>query len=209
MFNVTKSAAPATPFTYQDELVVQQIKDDFFDKCYLCEEKVPRHLEVEHFYPQLHFPLLINNWNNLICICEKCNKIRPKNINTVGQEVYDPCTHDVDNFIKLKFNDSQEIDINIVDTTNPLDVNTKALLDRIHNGIGSKSLSYKDLRKLIINEVAEFELAIENYFTTNIKDGYRVLIKKYLSNKSAFTAFKRWIVRDNPKYSVEFLVLFD
>lgn len=209
MFNVTKSAAPAIPFTYQDELVVQKIKNDFFDKCYLCEEKVPRHLEVEHFFPQVHYPLLINDWNNLISICEKCNKIRPKNVNCAGHEVYHPCNHDVDNFIKLKFNSKQEVEITIVDLTNPLNTNTKALLDRIHNGTNTKSLSYKDLRKLIMNEIGDFELAIENYYNTNIKDGYRVLIEKSLSKKSAFTAFKRWMVRDDAKLSAEFLGLFD
>jgi len=209
MFNVIKSASPPTPFLFSDENVVQLVKDDFFEKCYLCEENVPRHLEVEHFYPQAHFPLKINDWDNLISICQKCNKIRPKNVNTLGEEVYNPCSDDVDSFIKLKLNADLTIDISYTDATTPKNINTVTLLDRIHNGIGTASLSYKDLRKLIAKELANFNLAIENYYQVSIKDGYKEVLSDFLSKKSQFTAFKRWIIRDDVKLNAEFNALFD
>ena len=103
MFNVVKSPVPSGNFKYTDQHIIDLVKADFFYKCYLCEEKIPRHLEVEHFYPQKYFPHLENDWTNLLCICEKCNKIRRKNINTTNEnEVLDCCTADVENMILLK-----------------------------------------------------------------------------------------------------------
>jgi hypothetical protein len=88
-------------------------------------------------------------------------------------------------------------------------INTISLLDRIHNGIGTKSLSYKDLRKLVYLEIAELISTIENYHNLTIKEGYGAIIKKKLSRTAPFTAFKRWHIRDDIKLAIIFEVLFD
>lgn len=164
MFNVVKSPAPQGDFLYNDVIVVELIRQDFFDKCYLCEEKTPRHLEVEHFYPLSYFPHLKNDWNYLLCICNKCNKIRPKNINTTDEnEVLDCCTTDVENLILLKFNNSDSSISFTGANGNIIITNTIKLLQRIHNGIDTASNSYIDLRKLIAQELAELEDEINSF----------------------------------------------
>ncbi len=207
MFNVVKSIAPRTDFSYHDNDVVALVKADFFDKCYLCEEKTPRHLEVEHFYPQAYYPHQINDWNNLLCICEKCNKIRPKKINTTAtDEVLNCCTEDVEAAITLRYRETNSTLEIVSNNVSAKTQNTANLLNKIHNGIGSLSLSFVDLRKLMTEELAELLVEIEYFETTILKTVFRERIKKRLSRASCFTAVKRTFIKDKHP---ELTFLFD
>lgn len=207
MFNVTKSAAPAEPFAYNDPAVVALVRNDFHDKCYLCEEKALRHLEVEHFYPQAYYPHLTNDWDNLLCICEKCNKIRPKAINTDDKnEVLNCWVDDVETAITLRYNEAGD---NVEIQSNALSVktiNTIDLLHRIHNGINTTSNSYVDLRRLIAEELGKLVEAIGYFETTVLKRAFREKIKAQLSRTSCFSAVKRTFIRDRHP---SFVPLFD
>ena len=198
MFNVKKSDKPAGDFLYNDGHIVKLVKADFFDKCYLCEEKTPRHLEVEHFYPQAYYPEKIHDWNNLICICEKCNKIRPKIINTDKDDsVLNPCTDNVETLIELKYNPA---DYSISITSGKADIvvsNSINLLERIHNGINTASLSFTDLRKLIATEIAELEDEIYNLYNYQLEKVFTKRIKERLTRQSAFFAIKKTFIQEN------------
>jgi len=198
MFKVTKSEMPAGDFKYTDKAVKEQIKKDFFHKCYLCEEKTPRHLEVEHFYPQSSFPEKKHDWDNLICICEKCNKIRPKKINT-GEEdaVLNPCKDDVEKLIQLRYNCvDYSVSVSSGAATTIIN-NTIGLLHRIHNGADSLSYSFIDLRKLIAAELTELEEEINNLSIYNLEAVFTKRIQKRLSRQSAFTAIKKTFILEN------------
>lgn len=206
MFNVQKSPAPTGHFRYNDHSVQRQVKDDFFGKCYLCEEKTPRHLEVEHFYPQAYYPHLVHDWNNLLCICEKCNKIRPKQINThSGNEVLNCCEEDVESLIRLRYL-AKEQAVQFGTASNAKVEQTIDLLQRIHNGLGTQSKSYVDLRKLIAQELSKLEDDINNWMEYDLEKPFKEKIKSRLSRRSAFTAIKRTYISDNYP---EFIELFD
>lgn len=207
MFNVSKSAPPAGPFAYNAPVVVALVRNDFYDKCYLCEEKTPRHLEVEHFYPQAFCQHLINDWQNLLCICGKCNKLRPKTINTINEnEVLNCCVDDVENSITLRFDEktsSLQIAANDVSVKAR---NTVYLLEKIHNGKNTTSVSHIDLQKLMATELAELEEEIGYFATTVLKNAFRKKIQKRLSRTSCFSAVKRTFIKDRHP---EFIDLFD
>jgi hypothetical protein len=206
MFNVIKSTAPSGAYRYNDVAIVQTIKNDFFEKCYLCEEKTPRHLQVEHFYPQVFYPHLIHHWDNLLCICEKCNTIRPKQINTNSEdEVLNCCEDDVEQLIKLRYL-AKEKSVEIGGPTEKKVQQTIELLDRIHNGKDSKSNSFVDLRKLIAQELAKLEDDINNFTDYQLERPFKDKIKQRLSRKSAFMAIKRTYIND---FNPEFTELFD
>jgi len=86
MINIQKRSAPKHSFKYNDNDIVEIIRNDFFHLCYICEEYVPIHFEIDHFFPKGHkeFEHLIHEWDNLFYSCEKCNRIRPKNLNLKG-----------------------------------------------------------------------------------------------------------------------------
>jgi len=209
MINIKRSNKPNFSFKYDDFEIVKLLKNDFFELCYICEEYVPIHFEIDHFEPkgQLEFANKIHDWENLFYICEKCNGVRPKNINTKGKEVLNNCIDDVENLIYLQIIDNK---VNIILNSNDLkSINTKKLLNRIFNGIESKSKSYIYLRQEIKKSIEKFEKSIKKYYLN--KDVYEseiieLLSKKTMSELSSYISFKRQLVRE--KY-VELVEHFD
>lgn len=198
MVNIKRSKAPKAPFRYNDPTVVEQIRHDFFVLCYLCEEYVLRHYEIDHFHPQKYFPELENDWDNLFYCCEKCNKIRPKNINTTGNKVLNNCSDDVEQ-IELSYN-SKTAKITIKsDDASEKTKNTIKLLHRIYNGIGSTSKDYILLRQEIKDELAEFKKDLKKYQKNKLfKDAVRQrLSPETRTRKSQFVSFKRQIIKDS------------
>ena len=225
MINVKKSSEPKGKFKYTDKVIKEKVKIDFFNLCYLCEERELRHSEIDHFYPkgEKYFPEKINNWNNLFLICEKCNKVRPKNINSVkNEEVYNNCVDDVESLISLSYDfEADQVKIESLENT-VKSRNTVKLLERIYNGRGSQSPDYLELQKEIKNKTSYFQQAIDNYFNVKVeqlKDNYRNIVIDFISkkynlnekvdyNKVGFVSFKRNIINNNSKYH-EFKNSFD
>jgi uncharacterized protein (TIGR02646 family) len=55
------------------EGVSDQLKNDFHNKCYLCED-MPQTIETEHFKPVKEYQDLRLDWENLFYSCRTCNK---------------------------------------------------------------------------------------------------------------------------------------
>lgn len=228
MINVTKSTAPRTVFRYNEADIVAQIKDDFQEMCFLCEEVALRHSEVEHFYPvNGGWADREHDWDNLFWICGKCNKIKSDSYNrkndksTVENQILNNLSDDVENILQLSLNIPQtSINITIYTTDSVLlqkATTTKVLLNKIYNGIDTTSPSYIDLQKMIVTEMAKFRSLLREYDNQKKPVWYRQLqeieIAKRLSKRtktseSSFVGFKRYIIRNNPKYK-EFEKYFD
>jgi uncharacterized protein (TIGR02646 family) len=216
MINIIRSQLPQGEIDFQNPIIREIIKNDFFRMCYLCEE-VTRHYEIDHFYPQKFYPNDVNNWDNLFYICQKCNKIKPKNINTHSHnEILNSCFDDVESLIVLRYKSTE--DIVEISTDNQDDritlkiKETIKLLRRVYNGEKDTQV---DLRQGIKNELAEFvkildkyEKAIERFkfiYETQIKQR---LSKRNLNEKSSFVSFKRRVILDNPQW-LHFKIYFD
>lgn len=224
MINITKSSAPKGKFLYTDKDIKEKVKKDFFNLCYLCEERSPRHSEIDHFYPQKYFSRRINDWDNFFLICEKCNKLRSKDINeTIDKEIYNNCIDNVEELIILHYDfDNNQIKIKSADDSTKAK-NTVNLLERIYNGKGSKSTDYFELQEEIKNKINHFQTAFDNFLNIKIeklKENYKNIIIDYMSkhynlktenidyNKVGFVSFKRQIIKDNSAYH-EFQEYFD
>jgi hypothetical protein len=193
---------------YDDRAVKDSLKIDFNKKCYLCEE-VTRHFEVEHFYPQKYYLRLIQEYVNLFYCCQKCNKVKPKKINTSSDnEILNCCDINVEAYIKLKLNIKEcKIDIIQLQQNILLDVqikNTMILLDRIYNGKNSQSNSCEDLREEITTVVASFRKKLDKYQKTKLKRAICEDLKEDLDTSSSYSTFKRWIIRDNQALNRDF-----
>jgi HNH endonuclease len=216
MINITKSSAPEGEFLYTDKDIKEKVKKDFFNLCYLCEERSPKHSEIDHFYPQKYFDKRINDWDNLFLICEKCNKLRPKNTNaTPDKEVYNNCIDNVEGLIALYYDfTNNQIKIKISKDTIKAK-NTVNLLERIYNGKGSKSTDYFELQEEIKNKINHFQIAFDNFLNIKIeflKENYKNIVIDFISkeynlktenidyNKVGFVSFKRQIIKDNSAF---------
>ena len=206
MINIQRSEVPKHKFKYNDEDIKQKIREDFYHLCYICEENVSVSFEIDHFYPKgiEEFKHLEHNWDNLFCICSKCNKERPKDINTNDKEVLNNCKDDVEKKIGLKF-EKIKTGTRIQITPNAKDIKTKntvKLLNRIYNGIGAPDKNKRShiyRREAIEKKIVEFEVSLEKYrknedlFEDIIKDR---LSKKPTTGNNMYVSFKRQIIRE-------------
>lgn len=223
MINVTKSQpAPlclseekAKPNgIYRREEVRERLIKDFNGKCYICEDSDLTNIEIEHFIPHLGKNIDLRfDWNNLFYTCGHCNRIKGTRLDLLN------CTnpsHNIIERIKFHINPIPFSEAQISTTSNfvedTLTLNTVLLLRDIYNYTGKDSNSFDqalNLRKKVVVEIMEFQKYLVDYFYTRglneaDKDELRAKIRRKLHPESQFTAFKIWIIKNNPKISQEF-----
>jgi len=205
MINIKKSLSTGT-INYKDESVRKKVRDEFLKKCYMCEGTPIQNYEIDHFYPQNIFPHLINSYENLFYICSKCNKIRPKDINTSSDnEVLDNTTDDVEKYITLDVSLDEckkaIITANYTGNTNidkKVD-NTIFLLEKIYNGKGTTSESYICLKDDIVDDVIQFlsDLVLyeDDYKGTQFESRFKNKLLIELDKSSKYSSFKNTIFK--------------
>ncbi len=88
-------------------------------------------------------------------------------------------------------------------------VNTAGLLDRVYNGHTKlKSKEAHNIRRALLKEILDFQKWLNAYYDDESEDDEKQFamnkIGKHLKPKSAFCAFKRWIIRGNRNFMNEF-----
>lgn len=199
--------APNITSSYNTADVLKRLKDDFHNKCYICEEKEPKDINIEHFVAHKGDSLLKLDWNNLFLSCTHCNNVKSdsfqnllnctKREDKVDEALYYHC----DPFPKEK------AEFRIIIPSTKVD-ETKELLEKTFNGeyTAQKTLESANLRSLLVKEIRIFQGFLFDYdeCCEEDKEYFLKKIKYHLSNQSAFTAFKRWIIRDNESLNREF-----
>jgi len=196
--------------SYNQPDVVEMLGHDFKRKCYICEIK-PTTFNIEHFVPHKGNKDLEFDWNNLFLVCGHCNTIKSDKYDNILN-----CTNihdDVENKLKYTFEPIDKvIKIRALDTEQKTN-NTKDLLVAVYNGTTSlKELDVENLIEYLENEIDNFQEKLKKYLKTNeieVKELYLPKIREHLSRASNFTAFKRWIIKNNPKLKAEFEQYFD
>jgi len=190
--------------SYSTPDIVKILEEDFYNKCYICEEKAPKDINVEHFVAHQGDNTLKFDWNNLFLSCAHCNNIKSNTYNNLLN-----CTilnDDVDTAIHYYCNPMPK-EKPVFDILIPSDkaTETKELLDKCFNGehTGQKTLEGSNLRSILLQEIRIFQELLFDY-EEDQDSFYLIKIKYHLNHKSAFTAFKRWIVRDNDYLKNEF-----
>lgn len=193
--------------------VLERIHKDFKNKCYICEQSEPTSINIEHFVAHKGDIHLMFDWYNLFYSCAHCNNI--KLAIAIFNNILN-CTVEsdgVDTKIKYEYEISLDNEIAYVRIT-PLNtddktINTARLLTAVYNGTTNmKRLESINLRKMVLRELRFFNtltVTHENNIKNNIADNViKDEIIRYLAPSSHFTAFKRWIIRDNDFLNREF-----
>lgn len=197
---------------YRHADILEAIKNDFKNKCYICEWKNPTSINVEHFIPHKGDKDLKFSWDNLFWSCYHCNITKSATyINILN------CTIDSDNVdtkIKYTINIFPFGDVELKAVEDSAKVHeTVRFLHAVYNGSTPlKKIESENMRDAIRDEIISFRATLCNYYKTEIsdsKDFYLREIREHLSKNSGFTAFKRWIVLDNPKMKEDFEKFFD
>jgi len=191
--------------------VIKRLKEDFLNKCYLCETEAPQSINVEHFVPHKGNTDLKFDWNNLFFCCAHCNNTK------LAKTEYDnilnciQLEHDVERWIKYEIKPfpKEKVVITAMKQDDKMVCKTIRLLEAIYNGSGTniKELESENLRDDLVNEICNFQKALMKYDKEpdkSEKAGYFKHIKRHLNKASAFCAFKRWIIRENEYLYKEF-----
>lgn len=207
---------------YRCAEVLDRLQADFHDKCYLCEQKNPTNINVEHFIPHRGNEAIKLSWDNLFWVCGHCNNTKEqieKGADSV-QRFLD-CSQekqDVLNWIKYCFTPIAKASVNLENkctdvTFHNFTENTIKLLNAIYNGTTPlKTKESENLKRSLRTEIDAFYKVINEYYDDPQEMDKPFLlrnIKTRLSKKSAFTAFKRWIILENSILKAEFEKYFD
>lgn len=204
--------AKAKHTTYNTENVNAALHEIFHGKCYICENKNGSSYQIEHLIPHHGKEELKYDWNNLFWACAHCNNTK----SGCDDLILDCTKEDVDQRIAFRkegyFGTTERFVFVPLDEHEETQ-NTVTLLQNAYYGTTpQKKIEARILRKQLRENVSKFKSYIRDYEDleqgSEEKEDLEILIKRELSEKSEFTAFKRWLIRDNEKLA-EFLKYCD
>lgn len=189
---------------YRKGEVLITLAEDCNMKCYICEDK-PTTINVEHIVPHRNDIALKYAWTNLFIACGHCNSIKGMKFNNIIK----PTECEPEDHIAL----SVEIMENMIEkvvvealSTDCSTLQTAELLNFVYNGgtTDIKDIECSNLRNHhLLPNLRIFLQYIRNYLEEpNL--GYDEIIRNEIDRSSAFAAFKRKIVRDDPILSTVF-----
>ncbi len=181
--------------------VLDELIKIFYNKCYLCEEKYISSINVEHFISHQGNINLKFDWENLFLGCSHCNNQK----NDKFDDILDCTKDDVVNSMKYELPTrfpKAKVKIVAVNTDKKTKETVK-LLNLIYEGkTATKDKESANIKIKVMFEIDRFETLLNKISDiNNIPIDLQKELKESLSKESPFSAFKRWIVKNNKKYS--------
>lgn len=181
--------------------VLDELIKIFYNKCYLCEEKYISSINVEHLISHQGNINLKFDWENLFLGCSHCNNQK----NDKFDDILDCTKDDVVNSMKYELPTrfpKAKVKIVAVNTDKKTKETVK-LLNLIYEGkTATKDKESANIKIKVMFEIDRFETLLNKISDiNNIPIDLQKELKESLSKESPFSAFKRWIVKNNKKYS--------
>lgn len=177
---------------YRSGPVYEQLKQDFHEKCYLCEDKEMTSIQIEHFEPHQNDLGKKFAWSNLFYACGHCNH----NKGTSFWPLLN-CTDPADliwESLEIRFTPFPKTEIDICLTAacpKPVEgANTLKLLKRALAGEGASAMQKdqaKNLRKKMLRAHTELSkyIAVKNL----------PAIQKAIADDAPFAGMLRWYLK--------------
>lgn len=183
---------------YDKQDVIEQLKRDFHNKCYICEIKELQDPNVEHLIPHKNgeYPERKFDWENLFWSCGHCNGI--KNNRKYDEGIIDCCKCDPEEYIYFRMKDGDAA-ITVFDTKNEMLMRTALLVTETFSMKNTGMRTYTSDERLKRLQM-EMNLLYKQLEELQNGSGSKVTIRKIrslLRRESAFAAFKRCYVRDH------------
>lgn len=188
--------------SYSESDVVERLKNDFHNKCYICELDDLSDPQVEHLRPHFNgqYPDRKFDWNNLFWSCGHCNNV--KNQRKYDDNIIDCCKEDPESMIYFRLH-SGEISITAKNSDNIKAMRTAELVTEVFNLKNTGMRVYKSdyrFQKLNLEMNKLYDTLDELRKSPDSKFALRKL-KALLRKESKFAAFKRCYIRENePEY---------
>ena len=196
--------------TYHCGEVLETLKNDFKNKCYICEYKEPTTINIEHFKPHKGDKELKFDWNNLFYCCGHCNSNKGARVEFNDILNCTVVTDFAETKIRYEINPFPGEKVKLTALDNAVNVvNTVQLLSEVYNGTTTlKLIESANIRSKLLKEIRYFQdllfAYIDDGYTPEEKATFKNKIEKELRSSSGFTAFKRWIIRSNDLLKPDF-----
>ena len=91
---------------YEQPDVIEQLKRDFYEKCYICGMGDLQDPEVEHLLPHKNgaYPDRKFDWDNLFWSCGHCNSIKKRT--EYDEMILDCCKNDPEEFLSFELDEN-------------------------------------------------------------------------------------------------------
>ena len=185
--------------SYEKPDVVERLKKDFHNKCYICELKNLQDPQVEHLFPHKNgrYPERKFDWNNLFWACGHCNGV--KNQNNYDEGILDCCRSDPEKEISFGLKEG-EIELKRLSSREDAAIDrTMSLIWETFNLRNTGMRVYKsEMRMKELQK--EMNLLFDNLESLKKDPDSGFLLRKLkvlLKRESAFAAFKRCYVREH------------
>ncbi len=184
--------------SYCEADVVERLKRDFNDKCYICEMKKLQDPQVEHLLPHFNgkYSERKFDWNNLFWVCGHCNSV--KNQRKYDMGIIDCCVEDPEEVLNFRLA-KEQVDVVSRDKENEKAVLTAQLIMEVFHlknsgmRVQKSAMRFKELNlemNKLYDAIEELEKIPDSQF---VQRKLHSLLKK----ESKFAAFKRNYVREN------------
>lgn len=182
---------------YNKPDVIQQLKADSHDKCYICELKGLSDPEVEHLKPHHERKISerVFDWNNLFYACPHCNNLKKEA--KYDDKIIDCCIYDPEEMLDQTYKNGHVNVYNMVD--DECAVITAELIqdcfEKCNTGIREAACQHRI--DGLAKAMSILYKTLDNYKKNPDSKRYMNSLKSALSRKSAFAAFKRSYVRNH------------
>ena len=191
--------AKKTDSGYNMPEVNDALREIFYGKCYICENKEITSYQIEHLIPHRGNLDLKYAWDNLFLACAHCNNTKLGKF----EPILDCTKEDVERAIAFRKKGYFGTDEELI--FEPLDgraetLNTGMLLHEVYYGsTPQKKMEAVILRRHLRKEISNFKEHVREYREAEDeeKEDLKCLLKRELGDASPFAAFKRWLIRDN------------
>lgn len=183
---------------YDKPDVIRQLREDFHDKCYICEIKPLQDPEVEHLLPHENgkYPERKFDWKNLFWSCGHCNKI--KNQEKYAEGILDCCEQDPEERICFRLQEDN-VDVLAKDGQDKKAARTAELVWEVFNKKNTEMRVVKSEMRLqeLQKEMNILYDTLEDIKKNPASKTTARKLKALLRRESGFAAFKRCYVRDH------------
>jgi uncharacterized protein (TIGR02646 family) len=184
--------------SYSEPDVVEQLKKDFHNKCYICEINELQDPQVEHLLPHKDgkYPERKFDWNNLFWACGHCNNV--KNQRKYDKGIIDCCKEDPEELLYFGLL-NEEIQIYARDKENEKAILTAQLVTEVFNLKNTGMRIYKSEQRFqeLNQEMNKLYDALEEVNENPESKFVLRKLKALLRRESKFAAFKRNYIREN------------
>ncbi len=183
---------------YDKQDVIDRLRKDFYNKCYICEMKELQDPNVEHLLPHKNgkYPERKFDWENLFWSCGHCNSI--KNNGKYDDGIIDCCRQDPEKYLKFQIkNDNVVIDVNNFD--NEVQKRTALLIEETFSlkNTGMRTYTSNERLRLLQKEMNILYRQLEKIHNNPDSKITLRILRSLLRRESAFAAFKRYYVREH------------